>query len=125
MPIRQTYLNGLIPSRQRATILSFDSMMTSTGGVWTQPLLGRAADVWGYAPSYLIGAGIEAVALPFLALSRRQNAPADTLDVAEAQPAPQPALNRPCTSPDGLDAGQRSIDEIKPAAAPVTAPADG
>ena len=32
MPIRQTYLNGLIPSRQRATILSFDSMMSSTGG---------------------------------------------------------------------------------------------
>src|SRR5215213_2715286 len=31
MPIRQAYLNGLIPSRQRATILSFDSMMTSTG----------------------------------------------------------------------------------------------
>ena len=50
MPIRQTYINGLIPSRQRATILSFDSMMSSTGGVWAQPLLGRAADVWGYAP---------------------------------------------------------------------------
>jgi len=120
MPIRQTYLNGLIPSRQRATIISFDALMASSGGVWAQPVLGRAADVWGYAPSYLIGAGIEAVGLPFLALSRRQNAPADTLEAAEAQPAPQPALNRPCTSPDGLDAGQRSVDEIKPGA-PVTA----
>ena len=49
MPIRQAYINGLIPSRQRATILSFDSMMSSTGGVWTQPVLGRSADVWGYA----------------------------------------------------------------------------
>jgi MFS family permease len=91
MPIRQTYLNGMIPSPQRATILSFDSMMNSTGGVWAQPVLGRAADAWGYAPSYLIGAGISALALPFLALSRRENAPADTLDVTEAQPAPQPA----------------------------------
>ena len=90
LPIRQTYLNGLIPSRQRATILSFDSMMSSTGGVWTQPLLGRAADAWGYAPSYLIGAGISILALPCLALSRRQNAPADTVDVADAQPVPQP-----------------------------------
>jgi MFS family permease len=90
LPIRQTYLNGLIPSRQRATILSFDSMMSSTGGVWTQPLLGRAADVWGYAPSYLMGAGISVLALPFLALSRRENAPADTLDITEAQAAPQP-----------------------------------
>jgi MFS family permease len=90
LPIRQAYLNGLIPSRQRATILSFDSMMSSTGGVWTQPLLGRAADVWGYAPSYLMGAGISVLALPFLALSRRQNAPADTLDISDAQPVPQP-----------------------------------
>src|SRR5215211_5034429 len=91
MPIRQTFLNGLIPSRQRATILSFDSLMASSGGVWAQPVLGRAADVWGYAPSYLLGAGISALALPFLVLSRRQNAPADTVEVAEAQPAAQPA----------------------------------
>ena len=91
MPIRQTYLNGLIPSRQRATILSFDSLMDSSGGVWAQPVLGRAADVWGYAPSYLMGAGIAAVGLPFLALSRRQDAPADTLELTEVQPAPEPA----------------------------------
>jgi MFS family permease len=88
MPIRQTYLNGLIPSRQRATILSFDSLMDSSGGVWAQPVLGRAADVWGYGSSYVVGAGISALALPFLALSRRQNAPADAFEVAEVQPAP-------------------------------------
>jgi MFS family permease len=91
MPIRQTYLNGLIPSRQRATILSFDSLMNSVGGVWTQPVLGRAADVWGYAPSYLMGAGISALALPCLVLSRRQNQPADTVDVTDVQAAPEPA----------------------------------
>jgi MFS family permease len=90
MPIRQTYLNGLIPSQQRATVLSFDSLMASSGGVWIQPALGRAADVWGYAPSYLLGAGLSALALPFLVLSRRQNAPADTVETAEDQPASQP-----------------------------------
>jgi MFS family permease len=90
-PIRQAYINGLIPSRQRATILSFDSLMTSSGGVWTQPVLGRAADVWGYAPSYLMSAGISALALPFLARSRRQDAPADTLGTATKEAAPQPA----------------------------------
>jgi MFS family permease len=91
MPIRQTYLNGLIPSRQRATVLSFDSMVTSSGGVVAQPALGRVADVWGYAPSYLIGAGISALALPFLILSRLQNAPADTVEVAGTQATPQRA----------------------------------
>jgi MFS family permease len=90
LPIRQTYLNGLIPSQQRAAILSFDSLMKSSGGVWAQPLLGRAADAWGYAPSYLIGAGITALSLPFLVLSRRENAAADTVEVAEAEAAPQP-----------------------------------
>ncbi len=90
MPIRQTYLNGLIPSRQRATILSFDSLMDSSGGVWAQPVLGRAADVWGYAPSYLMGAGISVLALPCLALSRRQNASADTVEISDVQAAPQP-----------------------------------
>ena len=86
MPIRQTYINGMIPSRQRATILSFDSMLGSSGGVWAQPALGKAADAWGYGPTYLISAGISALALPFLVLSRRQNVPADTVDVIEAEP---------------------------------------
>jgi MFS family permease len=90
MPIRQTYLNGLIPSQQRATVLSFDSLMASSGGVWAQPVLGRVADVWGYAPSYLIGAGISALALPFLVLSRRQRAPADAVEVADARASSQP-----------------------------------
>jgi MFS family permease len=78
VPIRQAYMNGLIPSQQRATILSFDSLVASSGGVWVQPALGRAADVWGYAPSYLLGAGISALAVPCLGLSRRRHAPADT-----------------------------------------------
>jgi MFS family permease len=84
MPIRQAYLNGLIPSRERATILSFDSLMTSSGGVWTQPALGRAADAWGYAPTYLISGAISAAGLPFVLLSRRQNATADEREVVGA-----------------------------------------
>ncbi len=93
MPIRQTYLNGLIPSQQRATILSFDSLMSSSGGVWIQPVLGRSADVWGYGTSYVIGAGLSALAVPFLALSRAQNAPADTV---ETTPTPRlPVLEVP------------------------------
>ncbi len=86
MPIRQSYLNGMIPSQQRATILSFDSMLGSSGGVVVQPALGRAADVWGYGTSYLFGAAISALALPFIARSRAQRDPADE-GVAEVQGA--------------------------------------
>ena len=87
-PIRQTYLNGLIPSQQRATILSFDSLLGSSGGVVVQPALGRAADVWGYASSYVFGAAISALALPFIHWSRRQDAPADTATGMPGAPVP-------------------------------------
>jgi MFS family permease len=76
-PIRQAYLNDLIPSQQRATVLSFDSLMGSTGGVVVQPVLGRVADLSGYATSYLFGAVIQLVAVPFVVLSRREQDPAD------------------------------------------------
>ena len=77
MPVRQAYLNGMIPSRQRATLLSFDSLMSSTGGVIAQPGLGRSADVWGYPASFGVSAVISALALPFIWLSRRSRDPAD------------------------------------------------
>ena len=80
LPIRRAYLNGMIPSAQRATILSFDSLLGSSGGVVVQPALGRAADVWGYATSYVLGATISAFALPFIALSRSRKEPADTVE---------------------------------------------
>jgi MFS family permease len=80
MPIRRAYLNGMIPSAQRATILSFDSLLGSSGGVAVQPALGRAADVWGYGTSYVLGAAISALSLPFIAMSRRRNEPADTVE---------------------------------------------
>jgi MFS family permease len=89
-PIRQAYLNDMIPSSQRATILSFDSLMDSAGGVWGQPVLGRSADAWGYGPSYLVAAGISALGLPFLALSRRRAASGDDVP-ARAVPTPEPA----------------------------------
>jgi MFS family permease len=76
-PVRQAYINALIPSRERATVLSFDSMVTSTGGVAFQPILGRVADTAGYAVSYVVSGAIAVVSLPFLLLARRENASAD------------------------------------------------
>jgi MFS family permease len=89
LPIRQAYLNDRIPSQQRATILSFDSLMSSTGGVVAQPVLGRAADVWGYPASYVLSGGISALALPFIARARRLEPPTGPDEGApEAQEAP-------------------------------------
>ena len=40
-PMRQAFINGVIPSQQRATVLSFDALMGSAGGVVAQPALGK------------------------------------------------------------------------------------
>jgi MFS family permease len=77
MPIRQAYLNDMIPSRQRATVLSFDSLMGSSGGVVIQPVLGKVADVYSYSTSLVTGALIQLAAAPFLLRSRQEGAPAD------------------------------------------------
>ena len=85
-PLRQAFINGVIPSEQRATVLSFDSLMGSAGGVVAQPALGRAADVYGYGTSFVIAAGIQALALPFVVLARRENAVSDPITAAADEP---------------------------------------
>ncbi|BDZ46228.1 MFS transporter [Naasia aerilata] len=102
-PVRQAYLNDLIPSRQRATVLSFDSLMGNLGGVGIQPALGRTADLTGYPFSLAVSGAISAIALPFLYLSRRQNATADASEqdatpAPDDAPAPTPAS---ATEPEG------------------------
>jgi MFS family permease len=78
-PVRQAYLNGLIPSEQRATVLSFDSLLGSGGAVIAQPMLGRVADAWSYPASYVASAAIQAGSLPFIWLARRQSVPTDSM----------------------------------------------
>jgi MFS family permease len=78
-PVRQAFINGLIRSQERATVLSFDSLLGSAGGVVAQPILGRAADVWSYPISYAGCAAIQALALPFLWLARRERAASDPI----------------------------------------------
>ena len=94
--MRQTFLNGLIPSEQRATVLSFDNLMGSAGGVVIQPALGRTADLYGYPASYLVSAGISALALPFVWLARREKAVSDPItDDADADAPGPPADAEP------------------------------
>lgn len=86
-PFRQAFLNGVIASEQRATVLSFDSLMGSLGASVTQPALGRVADVSGYAASYLVSAGIGVLSVPFLFLARREKATSDPIGREETPSA--------------------------------------
>jgi len=91
--MRRAFINPLIPSEQRATVLSFDSLLGSSGGVVIQPVLGRTADAFGYPTSYVAAAGIQALAIPFALLARRENAPSDpiTADEPDEPLAQEPA----------------------------------
>jgi MFS family permease len=93
MPIRQAYINDMIPSQQRATVLSFDSLMGSSGGVVIQPVLGKAADATSYGTSFAIGSIFQLLAAPFLFRSRQEGSPADrAVSLAEpTEPATTPA----------------------------------
>ena len=114
-PVRRAYLNGMIPSQQRATILSFDSLIASAGGIVAQPALGRVADVYSYRISYLWSAIGSALALPFLLRARAANAPADREtsaadrgqpDVSHAGRCVTPKAAAPrCRCPGGWPAG--------------------
>lgn len=79
MPVRQAYLNGVIPSAQRATVLSFDSLVGSSGGVIFQPALGKIADVYSYSASYMVSGVISAFSLPFIYMARKEKAPSDKI----------------------------------------------
>ena len=87
IPIRQAYMNGIIESDQRATVLSVDALMGSAGGVVAQPALGRAADVWSYSLSFGITGIITAIALPFYGLARRENAESDPMEQPQNETA--------------------------------------
>jgi MFS family permease len=78
-PVRQAYLNGLIESRERATVLSFDSLLGSSGAVVIQPVLGKVADAWSYPASYVCSGIIQALAIPFILLARRERADTDPI----------------------------------------------
>lgn len=86
MPMQQAYMNDSIPSNQRATVLSFASLMGSAGGVVAQPALGRVADVYSLGVGYVVAGALYALRLPFIIGIRRLRLPAD--EVAPPEPSP-------------------------------------
>jgi MFS family permease len=77
MPVRQAFIHGMVASGQRATVVSFDSMISGVGSVGGQAGLGVYSERAGYSAAYVIGGAIAAVAVPVEWLARRLRAPAD------------------------------------------------
>ena len=77
-PVRRAYLNGLIESKERATVLSFDSLLGSLGAViCSADSRVGCEDTWRYPASYIASAAIQTLSIPFIWLARREEAPTD------------------------------------------------
>ena len=83
-PVRQAYVHHVAPSEHRATVISFDAMVGSVGGVGGQLSLGRLADsasdpMTGFARGYVVGGLTTALVLPLVWAVRRRGGEADVI----------------------------------------------
>lgn len=76
-PVRQAFVHQVVPTSQRATAVSFDSMLTGGASVGGQTGLGALAERQGFSAGYIVGGIATLVALPLLVLTRRDDDRAD------------------------------------------------
>ena len=78
-PVQQAFLHQLIPSSERATVVSFASLLGSAGGIGGQLGLGYVARAQSIASGYVTGGLSVLLTLPPLLLLRGRHDPADLI----------------------------------------------
>lgn len=76
-PVRSAFFHQVVPTQQRATVLSFDSMITGGGSVGGQIGLGFLAERQGFSAGYMVSGAVTVVSIPLLWLMRRRRDEAD------------------------------------------------
>ena len=82
-PVRQTYLHQSIPTSERATLVSFDSLVGSLGSVGGQTGLGYLSQERSIPAGFIVGGVATFLAIPIFGRLRSLRQPADRL-TAEA-----------------------------------------
>lgn len=78
-PVHSAYLHQVVPSGQRATVVSFDSMVANTGGIGGQVGLGALGEARSVGSAFVVGGLATAAALPLLGRLRRLGGAPDTI----------------------------------------------
>jgi len=78
-PVRSAYLHQVVPSEQRATVVSFDSMVSNAGGIGGQVGLGALGEARSVGSAFVVGGLATAAAIPLFARIRRLGGPADVI----------------------------------------------
>jgi MFS family permease len=89
-PVRQTYLHSIIPTEQRATLVSFDSLVGSVGGVGGQAGLGYLSQARSIPAGFVVGGLFTALAVPAYGKLRARREQADRVTGEEAEVAERP-----------------------------------
>ena len=76
-PVRQAFVHAIVPTGQRATVVSFDSMVSGGGGVVAQAGLGAFSERSGYGAGYVLGGAATVLVVPLLWLVRKRSDPED------------------------------------------------
>ncbi|MFN2526437.1 MAG: MFS transporter [Actinomycetota bacterium] len=79
-PVRQTYLHQSIPTSERATLVSFDSLVGSLGAVGGQAGLGYLSQERSIPFAFVAGGLATALAIPIFGRLRARQEPADVIE---------------------------------------------
>src|SRR5437899_7195741 len=80
LPVKQAYLNAHIPSAQRATIISLDSMFASSGGVLGQTAWGWVARTRANGTAWAWSGLTQLLCIPLHGIARRHDRKIDAID---------------------------------------------
>lgn len=78
-PLRQGYIHSIIPSEHRATIISLESLIGSSGSFIGQIGYGYISHAFTIATGYLIGGFVNFLVFPFIFLLKKQGDKADCI----------------------------------------------
>ena len=78
-PVKQAYIHEIVPSEQRASVVSFDSMFGNGGGVLGQTGLGYLSRSHSIGEGYVVGGLVTVLAFPLLARLRNLGGRADVI----------------------------------------------
>jgi MFS family permease len=94
-PVNQAYLHAVIPSEQRATVLSLSSLVASAGSMGGQAGLGWLAASRSLGTGYVAGGIVSALAIPWILAMRRLGGAPDRIKGTAARFAACEALAIP------------------------------
>jgi hypothetical protein len=78
-PVRSAYLHQVVPAEQRATVVSFDSMVSNVGGIGGQVGLGALGEARSVGSAFVVGGLATAAAVPLLGRLRSLREAADRI----------------------------------------------